>query len=174
MDFIAQLYILLDLFIAAVLGGLVGFEREWKNKPAGLRTNMIIASSSAFFVSLGRIIIADYEEILGPESTAVDPIRMLYAVLVGISVIGAGTILKGPGGNIKYLTTAATILMASAIGISVSLKQYGLAVGATLLVLIVNRFFAYLDKVVGKRSKHWKNKNGEKGRKEAKSDKESK
>src|SRR5690554_3054273 len=111
-----QLFILVDVAIALILGGILGAEREWKNKPAGLRTNMIIAGAAALFVSLGRIIVVDYTGLGTAEEFSVDPIRMLHAVIVGVSFIGAGTILKSnEESTIKYLTTSATILMAAAI-----------------------------------------------------------
>lgn len=144
---------LLDIFIAALLGGVVGFEREWKHKPAGLRTNMIISSASAFFILLGRYVIVDFQMLISDEASGVDPVRMLNAVILGISVLGAGTILKSVNGqDVKYLTTSATILMASAIGMSVALKQYILAIGATVIILIINRVMDYLSMLISRRS----------------------
>lgn len=153
MEYTNQLWYLLEILIAAVLGGAIGFEREWLDKPAGLRTNMIIAGTSAFFIILGRYVIKDFQGLIMEEGAGVDPIRMLHAIIVGVSFLGAGTILKGVNGKeIKYLTTSATILMSSAIGISVALKQYVLAVGATLLVLIINRIFSYFGDVIARKS----------------------
>lgn len=153
MNNLSQFVGLLDIFIAAILGGLVGFEREWKHKPAGLRTNMIISSTSAFFIILGRYVIMDFETLISDEASGVDPVRMLNAVILGISVLGAGTIIKSVNGqDVKYLTTSATILMASAIGMSVALKQYILALGATALILIINRVLDYLSMLISRRS----------------------
>ncbi len=150
----SEVEILLQLGLAAILGGLVGFEREWQEKPAGLRTNMLIAVASALFISLGRVVVVDFETLISDQASGVDPIRVLHAIIVGVTVLGGGTILKGvDGGEIKYLTTAATILMASAIGISVALRQYWLAVGATLLVLIINRLFSYLGDLINKKNR---------------------
>jgi putative Mg2+ transporter-C (MgtC) family protein len=64
MDLQAQSYILLDVGIALILGGILGVEREWKKKPAGLKTNMIIAGSAALLVSLGRVVISDFSQII--------------------------------------------------------------------------------------------------------------
>lgn len=144
-----ELRILLDIAISVILGGLIGYEREEDDKPAGFRTNMIIAGASALFISLGRIIIDDFGELLESSSYGVDPIRMLHAVIVGVSFLGAGTILKSESNQrIRFLTTSATILMASGIGISVALKQYVLAVGTTLIVLVINRLLRYLQKKI--------------------------
>jgi len=140
-----ELTILLDVVISIVLGGLIGYEREEDDKPAGFRTNMMIAGASALFISLGRVIIEDFRALTEATAYGIDPIRMLHAVIVGVSFLGAGTILKSHNNKrIRYLTTSATILMASGIGISVALKQYVLAAGTTIIVLIVNRLLRYL------------------------------
>lgn len=146
MDF-NQLYILLDVAIAMVLSGIVGFEREVSNKPAGFRTNMIVGGASCLLFSLGLFIVdflhkANYGELL-----RIDPLRVIEAIVVGVSFIGAGTILKSSNGEkINYLTTAATVLFSAAIGISISLQQYILGVGATAIILLVNTVIRKVDK----------------------------
>lgn len=150
---IEQFQILFDVCIALVLGGILGLEREWKQKPAGFRTNMIIAGSAALLVSLGRVIILDFNEVLGPNEMGADPIRMLHAVVVGVSFIGAGTILKSTSNQIvRYLTTAATILMAAGIGITIALKQYYLGVGITLILVIINYLLGFLSNYIEEKS----------------------
>lgn len=149
MDLLSQSYILLDVSIALILGGILGLEREWKQKPAGLRTNMIIAGSAALLVSLGRVVVSDFSSLASAESYGVDPIRMLHAVIVGVSFIGAGTILKSTSKTmVRYLTTSATILMAAGIGISIALKQYMLGAGATVILVIINFLFTKLNRVI--------------------------
>ncbi|MEX0722166.1 MAG: MgtC/SapB family protein [Balneolaceae bacterium] len=146
-----QAYILLDVTIALALGGALGLEREWRKKPAGLRTNMIIAGSAAMLIALGRVVILDFQELMVAQGFGVDPIRMLHAVIVGVSFIGAGTILKSTEGTtVKYLTTAATILMAAAIGMSIGLKQYILGIGSTFIIIVVNYLFSRLNKYIHK------------------------
>ncbi|MBO6585234.1 MAG: MgtC/SapB family protein [Gracilimonas sp.] len=141
----------MDVSIALILGGVLGLEREWKQKPAGLRTNMIIAGSAALLVSLGRVVVQDFGTLAATESFGVDPIRMLHAVIVGVSFIGAGTILKSTSKTmVRYLTTSATILMAAGIGISIALKQYMLGAGATVILVTVNFLFTRLNKWVYK------------------------
>lgn len=148
-----QLVIMADITLALILGGILGIEREWKKKPAGLRTNMIIAGSAALLVSLGRIIIGDFNQLIMSDGLGVDPIRMLHAVVVGVSFIGAGTILKSKDENVvRYLTTAATILMAAGIGISIALKQYLLGIGVTFILMIVNFLFGFLTKFISEKS----------------------
>lgn len=134
-----QLKILLDVFIAMVLGAIIGFEREEKDKPAGLRTNMIIAGASALLLTLGRNIAQLMQFDLETQTLSVDPTRIIHAIIVGVSFIGAGTILKSnKEETVKYLTTSATILMSSATGICVALKLYVLGVGVTVLTLLIN------------------------------------
>lgn len=137
-----QAIVILNAFIAAVLAGLIGYERESKHKPAGLRTNMIIASVAVLLVSLGRGLALEFESI---EGVRVDPIRIIEAVIVGVSFIGAGTIIKSEPkqdpnarADVQNLTTAATLLFSAGIGIAVALQQYVLAIGVTALALFIN------------------------------------
>lgn len=143
----SQLFILLDVAIAVVLGGFVGLEREAGDKPAGLRTNMIIAGAAALLISLGRVLIQNYSDTTVHEVLQADPIRIMEAVIVGISFIGAGTILKVEQTfKVRYLTTAASILFSAGIGMSVGLQQYILAFGLTLLAFVINVLMNKLEK----------------------------
>jgi len=127
---------ILDALIAAVLAAVIGYERESHNKPAGLRTNMIIAVVAVLLVAFARSLATEFETIQG---TRVDPIRIIEAIIVGVSFIGAGTIIKNDQENhVHNLTTAATLLFSAGIGIAVSLHQYILAVGVTLLAIFIN------------------------------------
>lgn len=139
MNFIPQLWILLDVLIAVVLGGILGYERESKDKPAGFRTNMLIAGASALLLSLGKIVVNEMEVSISDTALGVDPTRIIHAIIVGVSFIGAGTILKSRDEHtIHYLTTAATILLSSSVGMAVALKQYVVAAGITLLGVVIN------------------------------------
>lgn len=147
MDYTFQLYTFLDILIAALLAAFIGFERERLHKPAGLRTNMIVASFTCLIVSLVRPLIDFIEDYNLSEIIRTDPIRVLEAVVVGVSFIGAGTILKQEGKNKIYgLTTAATLLFSAALGMVVALHQYLLAVLVTALVLIINYAVKYFTK----------------------------
>lgn len=138
MDVQEQLWSALSIFIAMILGGLVGLERELKEKPIGLRTNMLVAGSSALFVLLGKGITAYMGSGLAGLVEA-DPIRVIQAIVVGISFIGAGTVIKsGEARGVKFLTTAATILFSAGIGIAVAIGQLILAVLVTLMAWITN------------------------------------
>ncbi|WP_375580600.1 MgtC/SapB family protein [Marivirga tractuosa] len=135
-----ELLILMNVAIAAVLTGFIGLEREVKNKPAGFRTNMIVGASAALLLSLGEILVENYIQDGLKDIIQPDPTRIIEAIILGISFIGAGTILKASDeSKVYYLTTAATVLFSAGIGIAVALEQYILAVMATLLLLIINR-----------------------------------
>jgi putative Mg2+ transporter-C (MgtC) family protein len=117
---------ILRLALAAALGGAIGLEREYHHKPAGLRTNMLIALGSALFsilsVQLG--------------AAAGSPDRVAAQVVTGIGFLGAGAILRS-GENIHGLTTAATIWVNAAIGMAAGMGSYAVAAGAAALTLIV-------------------------------------
>ncbi|MGQ7869317.1 MgtC/SapB family protein [Sunxiuqinia sp. sy24] len=135
----SQFWILIDVLIAAVLSSLIGLEREKLSKPAGLRTNMIVGSISCFFVSISPTLSNFIQSNIEHELISVDPIRILQAIIVGVSFIGAGTILKSKEENtVQNLTTASTLLYSTGIGISVALNAYVIALGLALIGLIIN------------------------------------
>lgn len=139
MEFKDDLYILLDVLIATVLTAVIGFERESAHKPAGMRTNMIVGGATCLIVAL-TVPLVDFINKHNPsEIIRTDPIRVIEAIVVGVSFIGAGTIIKAEHKErVIGLTTAATLLFSCAIGASAALKQYVLAVGVTIIVIIIN------------------------------------
>lgn len=149
MSFAAQLGVIGEVALAMLLGGLIGFEREIANKPAGFRTHMLVAGSAAFLVGLGDAFLAR----LGgsPHSSLIqsDPMRIIEAIITGISFLGAGTIFRRKEGeHIEGLTTAASILLSSTVGISVALRQLGLAMGVTALALLVLRGLRFIEQLI--------------------------
>lgn len=144
MDISIELQMLGKIVIASLLGGLVGLEREFAEKPAGLRTHMLVGATSALFVILATEIVASFAS---QNIINVDPIRVIEAIVVGISFLGAGTIFKHTRqgeGVVEGLTTSASILSVAAIGIAVALDAFILAVGATVLNLFINWGLVYL------------------------------
>jgi putative Mg2+ transporter-C (MgtC) family protein len=122
--------------LAMVLGAIIGFEREVEEKPAGLRTHMLVAGAAALFVALVDVVVERFGVGLGVDLVRSDPVRIIEAVVTGISFLGAGTIILRRGKQqVEGLTTAASILFTAAVGVCVALAQFVLAVGATLLVL---------------------------------------
>jgi len=134
-----QLQILAHVGLAMVLGAAIGFEREIEDKPAGLRTHMLVAGAAALLVALSGMVVKHFNVNLGSELVRSDPIRIIQAVITGVSFLGAGTIMRSATRQVEGLTTAASILFTAAVGICVALSQLVLAVGATVLVLITLR-----------------------------------
>ncbi|RPE77133.1 MgtC/SapB family protein [Vulcaniibacterium tengchongense] len=136
MDFDGQAEVLLGVAYAMGLGGVIGFERELKNRPAGFRTHMLVAGAAAFLVGLGQLLMFDPRYQM--ETLRVDPLRLVEAVVAGVSFIGAGTIFaRRIGQAVAGITTAASLLTVAAIGVSVGLSYYLLAAAVTLLTLLV-------------------------------------
>jgi putative Mg2+ transporter-C (MgtC) family protein len=123
------------LIISIVIGVIIGGEREYRNKSAGLRTIILICLGSTIFT-----IISDH---LG-DSTGAS--RIAANVVTGIGFLGAGAIMR-EGLTISGLTTASTIWVAAALGISVGAGEYGLAFAAMGLVFVVLTLFGYLQNV---------------------------
>ena len=154
MDATMELQMLGKVVIAALLGGLVGIEREFAERPAGLRTHMLVGGTAAFFVILADILLSSFEP---RDIVNADPVRIVEAVVVGISFLGAGTILKYRDHGervVEGLTTSASILSVAAIGIAMALDAYILAVGAALLNLFINSGLMYLVERTRAKAKH--------------------
>ncbi len=127
---VTDLELLQRLLLAAVLGGLIGLERELRHKSAGLRTNILISIGSALF-TLMSIDLA--------RMASADPGRIAAQIVTGIGFLGAGAIMRTDAG-VQGLTTAATIWVNAAIGVAVGGESYhlaGIATGVTLAVLLV-------------------------------------
>lgn len=146
MDWLAQLELLGHVALAGLLGGLIGAEREKANKPAGLRTHILVGSSAALLVQLGYLGISHAGE---SGTIQADPIRIMQAIILGISFLGAGTIIRDRGARIEGLTTAATVLLTATIGMATALRQYVLAGGVTLLVLLVLVILSRVERRIG-------------------------
>jgi putative Mg2+ transporter-C (MgtC) family protein len=137
--------ILIVVSVAMALGAAIGFERETADKPAGLRTHMLVAGASAFLVALGDVVLVQFDLDVQQQLIRSDPIRLMEAVITGVSFLGAGTIIRHRGsGYVEGLTTAASVLFASAIGMAVALSQGLLAIGVTIIVLVILRGLNYV------------------------------
>ena len=151
--FATEFEILAHVAIAMLLGALIGLEREFKDKPAGLRTHMLVAGAAALLVSLGDVVTSQFHLDLGGQVIQADPIRIMEAVITGVSFLGAGTIIRSrAGGHVEGLTTAASLLFAAAVGICAALWQIVLALGITALVLVTLRGLGFAERMLGKRS----------------------
>ena len=136
------------VFVAALLGGVIGFEREYRAKEAGLRTHFLVAMGSALFMILSQY---GFESQLGMSSISLDPSRIASQVVTGIGFIGAGTIIFQKH-VIKGLTTAAGLWVTSAIGLTCGSGMYLLAVTATLLVLLCLETIYFILLRIGSRN----------------------
>jgi putative Mg2+ transporter-C (MgtC) family protein len=133
------------VLLAMLLGGLLGFERELASKPAGLRTHMLVAGAAALLVSLGDVVVTGFAHGMPGNVVRSDPIRIIEAVIAGVSFLGAGTIMRRGGHDVEGLTTAASILLASGVGLAVALSQVVLAAGVTVLGLVTLRVVGRLS-----------------------------
>jgi len=128
---------ILRLLLAAALGGIIGLERELKQRPAGLRTNMFICFGAAMFTILSA-------EIAPPGDSA----RIAAQIIPGIGFIGAGSILHSKGG-VTGLTTAATLFVVASIGMATGAGFYLPAVFATILILLALQFLGWVERRLG-------------------------
>jgi len=141
-----EIEIILKILLAAMLGGIIGLERELSHKEAGLRTNILIAIGSALITILSFKIAA--------MAKTADPARLTAQIVSGIGFLGAGAIIQARFA-VHGLTTAATIWTVAAIGIAVGSGFYLLAFLVTLLVVIVLTGFKLLLDVIEKQKRNF-------------------
>ena len=132
---------IIRLVLAAILGGLIGLEREFKHRPAGLRTNLFICVGSAMFTLLSDALAVEH---IG------DHTRIAAQIIPGIGFIGAGSIIHAQaGGLVIGLTTAATIFVVASVGMAVGGGLYLTAIFATLLILFCLLLLGKTEERVG-------------------------
>jgi len=138
--------IIIKVIVAALLGAVVGFERELARKVAGLRTHSLVALASALFTSISIDAFGGYiGTVIG-----YDPSRIISNVVVGIGFIGAGVILKH-GSKIEGTTTAAGLWAVAAIGVTVGVGLFKEAVVITAFVYIVLQIVWFIEKKMRKK-----------------------
>ncbi len=128
----------LRLLAAFVLGGVIGLERERRDRPAGLRTHILVTVGAALVMMLSRLVAGE----------DFDPGRIAAGVVTGIGFLGAGTIIRS-GPDVHGLTTAATIWAASAVGLTVGVGSYIAAVVATAIIFITLTALRRLERYIG-------------------------
>lgn len=134
-----DLLILGQVALAMILGALVGLDREFADKPAGLRTHMLVGGAAALLINVADLAFQQFGR--GAGTFQYDPLRIIGAVVTGVSFLGAGTIIRRRANGsaeeeVEGLTTAASLLFVAAIGIYAGLAHVWLAVGATALALV--------------------------------------
>ena len=122
-----ELEFLIRLAACLVCGGIIGVERELRNKPAGISTNSFVMAGACLFTFASIAI--------DPKS----PARIAAQVVSGVGFLGAGMILKSEGNKVRNLTTAAAVWFAAAIGMVIGLGWYIIAAAATVYAVIVPR-----------------------------------
>lgn len=122
--------VVVRLLLACLLGGIIGYERESTNRPAGFRTHILVCVGAALIM-----ITAEYVSRRYAGLTNVDPTRLGAQVVSGIGFLGAGTIIR-EGVNVRGLTTAASLWAVSCVGIAAGIGFYGGAVIATAIIYI--------------------------------------
>lgn len=130
------------LFVAALLGGIVGLERENKKRAAGLRTHLLVSLGSALVMVTATYVMQQYHGIVN-----VDPTRMGAQVISGIGFLGAGTIIK-QGASVKGLTTAASLWTVACVGLAVGAGHY---IAAVVAVAIIYGALVLLEKFESRR-----------------------
>jgi putative Mg2+ transporter-C (MgtC) family protein len=127
----------IKLLVAALLGGIIGIERQFRDKPAGLRTNILICVGSTLFMSI---------------STVYGDTRIGAQIITGIGFLGAGAVLHSHG-FVLGLTTAATIWVVAGVGMALGSGMYAVAVFATAMSLAILYFLSFVeDRIQGRKS----------------------
>jgi len=124
------------ILLSLLLAGLIGFEREWKGRPAGLRTHVLVCLGSTIMLIAAQRAIIDFGQTSDLARLVLDPNRIAAGIITGIGFLGAGAILR-TGDFIRGLTTAATIWFVAALGIVIGNGAFSLAVVSTVIVLLV-------------------------------------
>jgi putative Mg2+ transporter-C (MgtC) family protein len=136
--------VLVRLVIAAVLGAAIGVNREWEQKPAGLRTHALVGLGSALFALVGLLLTID-----GPVQDQTAPARILQGLLAGVGFIGGGAILRHhQTGNIEGLTTATSIWIVAAAGVAAGVGMWRSALGAVAIALAILTGGQLIDRLV--------------------------
>ncbi len=138
--------VVLRLLLAALFGGIIGFERESTKKPAGLRTHMLICIGSALVMLTGQYVHT-------AVSPSADPVRLGAQVISGIGFLGIGTIIVVGRQQVRGLTTAAGLWASACMGLAIGVGFYHGAAAGGLLIFLVEAVLRRLDGYIGKYSR---------------------
>lgn len=145
MTSISELDIVLRLVISCILGGLIGFERESLDRPAGLRTHILVCVGSSLMMLVSIYGFSSY------DTVTKDPGRIAAQVVSGIGFLGAGTILR-EGLTVTGLTTAASLWVVAGIGLAIGGGLYFAGIAGTVLVFLTLVLFGQMER------RHWSSK----------------
>ena len=138
-DIWQQYVVVINAALAAVLGSIIGWERDRAGKSAGPRTMALVGSASAAVVAIGAVL--DINADFG------DPTRAMHAVITGIGFLGAGLIFTNRSGGTQGVTTAATVFATAGMGVAVGLGFQIAGVGLTVIILAILRSTQVLEAV---------------------------
>ena len=142
---------ILRIFVAALLGGAIGLEREYRAKEAGLRTHFLVALGSAVFMIVSAY---GFDGVMNTPEHRWDVSRVAAQVVSGIGFIGAGTIIFHKSENVvRGLTTAAGLWVTAAIGLACGGGMYVLSIASTVLVLVGLEAFNFVLRKIDKHKK---------------------
>ena len=141
--------IAMRLLMATLFGAVIGFEREWRNHPAGLRTHILVSLAAACFSIIGIEIVHSTQ--FADDGARQDPLRLIEAVTAGVAFLAAGTIIVARG-RIKGLTTGAGLWLAGSVGLAAGLGFWQIAGLATLLAIVVLGLLHPIEKAVTRAS----------------------
>ena len=142
---VTYLAVAIRIFAAVLIGGVLGLERGMKNRPAGLRTYMLVC--------VGACVIMLTNQFIYQAVGSGDPVRMGAQVVSGIGFLGAGTIIVTRRNQIKGLTTAAGLWSAAGVGLALGIGFYEAAIAGTLAVFVVMTLLQKLDNKLHRKSK---------------------
>lgn len=135
----------LRLLFASLVGGIIGWEREVRAKPAGFRTHILVSLAAAIYVLAAQQVALDFGE-------PVDALRAMAGIAGGVGFLGAGVILRAQG-EVRWLTTAAALWADAALGMAAGMGVYYIAALGSVLVLVDLHFFPALERWSARRRK---------------------
>lgn len=135
--------ICLRLLCAMVVGLIIGTEREYTHRPAGMRTHILVALGSCAVMITGQLIFFQYRDF----GATPDPARLSAQVITGVGFLGAGTILR-EGANVKGLTTAASLWSVACLGIAAGAGYYTVALAGMIFIFVTLTIFEALQKAM--------------------------
>lgn len=144
-----DLITLAKLVLAALLGGMIGLEREMHGRPAGFRTHLLVSLGSCLFAITSIHFYTEYGNFSGSQPVGVDPGRVAAQVVTGIGFLGAGAIIREKF-SVRGLTTAACLWVAAAIGVSCGIGLFGLSITVTLIALASLLFLKKTEKMLNR------------------------
>ena len=139
---------ILRLFVAGILGAVIGLDREYRAKEAGYRTHFLVSLGSALIMIVSQY---GFQQIILEDSVSLDPSRVAAQVVSGIGFIGAGTIIIQKQ-FVRGLTTAAGIWATAGIGLACGAGMFGISIAATILTLVGLELLSLIFKSVGMKS----------------------